>query len=314
LIGGEPLLRRDILDITDRIHELGYEIVLSTNAVLLQNEHIERFRKYGEKIKISISLDGASSSHHDLIRGSGNFARTVSAIKQLIAANVPTGINSFIHQGNFENLGEIFALAESLGVRSLNVNTLMYVGRGLDEKLKPVSRSMLYRRLFELARSNPHYLQLIEKSNFANKVIAVAGGFKSKYCGIGSNRALYVRSDGTLYPCGDTCISEFQLADLKKQRLAEVWNDSKKLKELRRLNVDTMNPNCAACDVRYYCAGDCRGENYQQTGEFTSPHFKCQEIRESILEIIWMLSECPNFLRVRTNEVVQKARNVSFQE
>ncbi len=314
LIGGEPLLRQDILNITDRIHELGYEIVLSTNAVLLKDEHIEHFRKYGEKIKISISLDGASSNYHDLIRGSGNFDRTVSAIKKLIAANVPTGINSFIHQGNFENLSEIFALVESLGVRSLNLNTLMYVGRGLEEQLKPVSRSILYRRIFELAVSNPKYLKLIEKSNFANKVIAVAGGFKSKYCGIGSNRALYVRSDGILYPCGDTCISEFQLANLKEQRLAEVWNDSKKLKELRRLNIDTMNPNCAVCDVRYYCAGDCRGENYQQTGEFTAPHFKCKEIRESVLEIIWMLSECPTFLRERTNEVVQKARNVSSNE
>lgn len=314
LIGGEPLLRKDILDITDRIYSLGYNIVLCTNSLLLKDDQIAHFCKYGKQIQFSISLDGASAEYHEMIRGKGTFQKTVETIQKLVNADITVNINTFVHQDNFETLKEIFALVDRLGVNRLNTNTLMYVGRGLKEMVKPVPRPILYRKLFEIARSNPRYLKLIEKSNFANKVIAIAGGFKSRYCGIGSNRALYVRSDGTFYPCSDTCIPEFQLADLNKQHLSQIWNESEKLKELRSLDIDSMNPICAKCDVRYYCAGDCRGENYQHTGEFFAPHFKCKEIRESILEIIWMLSECPDFLYERTNNVLQRVRQIKSQE
>ena len=312
LIGGEPLIRRDILEITDRINELGYEIVLSTNGLLLSDKHISRFRNY--RIKVSISLDGPSASVHEDIRGLGTFDRTVKAIQRLVSAGIPVGVNTFVHEGNFEHLADIFVLAVKLGVQSLNINTLMYVGRGLNGEIKPVPRPKLYRRIFEIVKDEPAFLNLIHKSNFANKVVAVRGGLKSRYCGIGTNRALYVRSDGTLYPCGDTCIPDFQLADLNSDDLSEVWNSSQKLKELRRLDIDQMNSTCAVCDVRYYCAGDCRGEHYQKTGQFLSPHFKCQEIRESILEIMWMLSEKPDFLLDRTDEVVEKARIISSEE
>jgi len=311
LIGGEPLLRRDFLEICDRIHALGYEIVLSTNGLLLREEHVDHFRRYGRRIKVSVSLDGASPCHHEFIRGAGTYDRTVDAIRRLTAADVPTGLNTFVHAGNLQGLEDVFTLADALCVQSLNVNTLMFVGRGLEALVEPVARRELYRRLFEIACKEPRHLALMRKSNFANKVVAVAGGFKSRYCGIGSNRALYVSSDGSLYPCGDTCITGFRLANLNVDRLRDVWRNSEQLKELRRLNIDTMNPTCAACDVRYYCAGDCRGEHYQRTGDFLSPHFKCKEIRESILEIMWMLSERPDFLRDRVDEVVQKAREVS---
>lgn len=65
-----------------------------------------------------------------------------------------------------------------------------------------------------------------------------------------------------------------------------------------------MNEKCAVCDVRYMCGGNCRGENYQTSKDLNSPHFKCEEIRDSILELMWILSENPDLFNHKVDDLM----------
>lgn len=308
LTGGEFFTRPDALQIIDYVHASGFKVLVSSNGLLLTEEIISRLANYAN-LKISVSLDGPTAEVHELIRGERTFARTIEVIRKLTARGVSVGVNMFVHQDNISLIEETLQLTEELGVKAFNCLNLMRVGRANSrqsrDELVRVPEHVLYRNLFAILRRNPRYQELMKNSTFANQIMGIAGGVKSHYCGIGTNRALYVRADGSIYPCPDTALPKFRLGNVRSEQLWDIWEHSPLLRELRQLDVDTMNPTCAECDVRYFCGGGCRGENYQVTKEIRSPHFNCKEIRKTIIEIMWMLTEEPTFFQNKVERLYQ---------
>lgn len=308
LTGGEFFTRPDALEIVDYVHAKRFRVLVSSNGLLLTDEIILRLASYTD-LKISVSLDGPIAEVHESIRGKETFERTIKTIRKLTEHGVFVGVNMFVHQGNINLIKETLQLAGELGVRAFNCLNLMRVGRANSRKsqdeLVRVPEHVLYRKLFEILRGNTQYQKLMQNSTFANQIMGIAGGVKSHYCGIGTNRALYVRADGSIYPCPDTAIPKFRLGNVKDEQLWNIWEHSSLLCELRKLDVDTMNPICAKCDVRYFCGGGCRGENYQVTQKLRSPHFNCGEIRRTTIEMMWMLTEEPTFFQDKVENLYQ---------
>ncbi len=306
LTGGELFTRPDAMDLIEYVHNHGYFAQVNTNATLLAPADIKQLAKY-PRLKMSISLDGCRAESHEYIRGEGTFTTTVNNIKALCDAGISVAVNMFIHAGNIDEVRPTLKLVDSLGVQGLNCLNMMNVGRGnsaeTKQQLVAVPLADFYRKVFEAIRDDQRLQQLMMYSTFANQVMGIAGGVKSFGCGIGTNRAVYVKPDGTLYPCADTAVPDFCLGNLKTDSLAEIWKGSPILTDLRSLNIDSMNPKCAACDIRYICAGNCRGENYQTTRDLRSPHFKCEEIHDSVLELMWILTEDPGLFKCKVDNL-----------
>jgi radical SAM protein with 4Fe4S-binding SPASM domain len=300
LTGGEFFCRTDAMDIVDYVHQMGFKVLISTNALMLDLHMIRRLANY-KNLKVSVSLDGPNAQLHEQIRGEGTFEPTVAAIRNMARAGIFVGVNMFIHRDNINSIKETLELSQRLGVRAFNCLNMMRVGRANSkstlERLERVPEHELYSILFEILRGNADFREMMKNSTFANQVMGIAGGVKSHYCGIGTNRALYVRADGNVYPCPDTALKPFLLGNIREDSLQGLWESSPILESLRTLDVDTMNNKCSACPVRYFCGGGCRGENYQVTKNLAGPHFNCDEIRRTIFEILWMLTEEPDFMR-----------------
>ncbi|OGL74114.1 hypothetical protein A3E39_02965 [Candidatus Uhrbacteria bacterium RIFCSPHIGHO2_12_FULL_60_25] len=306
LTGGELFTRPDALELIEYVHGCGFFVQVNTNAALLTSEQIEHLAAY-PRLKMSISLDGCRTETHEAIRGAGNFEKSVQAIRSLTAHGVSVAINMFVHASNLDEIAGTLHLADTLGVSGFNCLNMMHVGRGNSRRTKQeliaVPLAVFYRKIFETVSGNERFQQLMMHSTFANQLMGIAGGVKSTTCGIGTNRAIYVKPDGSLYPCADTAVPQFRLGNLRKDSLSDIWERSPRLHELRSLNIDTLNSQCAACDVRYLCAGNCRGENFQTTKDVRSPHFKCVEIRDSILELMWILTEDPDLFRCKVERL-----------
>lgn len=310
LTGGEIFLRPDVLELIRYVAAKGFRVLVNTNATLIGETAI-RALSLIPKIKLSVSLDGPDAETHEFIRGPGTFGKAAATIKELTDAGVYVAANMFVHEGNLNRVGDTLQLACDLGMRAFNCLPLMRVGRANSARSKKVlgrvNETDLYRVLFQLVRHNPQYQQMMRRSTFANQVMGIAAGVKSHSCGVGTNRAVYVTSNGELYPCPDTALKPFLLGNLKNQSLRDIWEGSGVLQQLRQLNVDTMNPTCSACDVRYLCGGNCRGENYQVTKDLSGPHYNCAEIRRSIIEIMWMLTEEPELFHGEVERLYDKA-------
>jgi len=95
------------------------------------------------------------------------------------------------------------------------------------------------------------------------------------------------------------------LGNVRRSSLADcVSINHHVLAKLRELKVSTLNPICSACDVRFFCGGDCRGETYNVTGDLKAPYVACSDRHDSIIELMWIVAENPNLFETRASEYI----------
>lgn len=90
--GGEPLLWDGLLRTFDYAFDLGYQTAfLNTNGTLLTRKVSRKLAAYGNKLAISVSLQGPRRLH-DCIRGKGSYDLTLKGIHNALSAGLPVYI------------------------------------------------------------------------------------------------------------------------------------------------------------------------------------------------------------------------------
>jgi mycofactocin biosynthetic radical S-adenosylmethionine protein MftC len=116
--GGEPFLRQDFCDILDYAHSKGITACVSTNGTMLDENLVKRLG--GMKlVRIQVSLDGATASTNDAIRGSGTYERILEGISLLSRQGFHhLSINTVVTRVNFSEIEPLCALAHYYGVKT----------------------------------------------------------------------------------------------------------------------------------------------------------------------------------------------------
>ena len=112
--GGEPLLRKDLVEILAFSRSLPLHTSLITNGTLLESR-IEEIAPYINGV-VYVSLDGLEKTH-DAIRGvEGSFKK---AVRGICAAKkkVPVTINTTVMAENIDEIESLVELAKELGTR-----------------------------------------------------------------------------------------------------------------------------------------------------------------------------------------------------
>jgi MoaA/NifB/PqqE/SkfB family radical SAM enzyme len=112
--GGEPLLRKDLVEILAFSRSLPLHTSLISNGTLLESR-IHEISPYINGV-VYVSLDGLEKTH-DAIRGvSGCFKKAIRGITAA-AQKVPVTINTTIMTENLHEIEEMVQLAKELNVR-----------------------------------------------------------------------------------------------------------------------------------------------------------------------------------------------------
>jgi len=82
LTGGEPLLRKDLLDVIDAATAHGLHPCLTTNGLLL-DERLARELGKRDLVWLNISLEGARAETNDAVRGAGTFDAVIAKLRAL---------------------------------------------------------------------------------------------------------------------------------------------------------------------------------------------------------------------------------------
>ena len=174
LTGGEPLLRRDILEIVRRAAERELWVVVGTNGVRITENVARRLAEAGAR-GLSLSLDALDPDRHDRFRKvRGAWRNTVEGAEILNRTGLP-----FIVQttAGSHNLGELEAIADfahdRLAAKVWNLYFLVPTGRGqfvsditpaqYDEVLASLYRIQRKydRRMLVNAKCAPHYIKTV---------------------------------------------------------------------------------------------------------------------------------------------------------
>ena len=114
IIGGEPLVHPNLLDILKHGYSLDLSQSITTNATLLTKEIIADISRIPH-VTAMVSLDGIGEIH-DRIRGNGVFAKVDRAIKMLLANHVEVDTIFTLNSINAQHYSAAINYCESLGI------------------------------------------------------------------------------------------------------------------------------------------------------------------------------------------------------
>jgi radical SAM protein with 4Fe4S-binding SPASM domain len=288
LTGGEPLLRRDILEIVKRASERGLWVVVGTNGVRITENVAKRLAEAGAR-GLSLSLDALDPDRHDGFRKvRGAWHNTVEGAQILHRTGLP-----FIVQttAGSHNLGELDAIAdfayERLAAKVWNLYFLVPTGRGqfvsdmnpaqYDEVLSALYRiqKKYSRRMLVNAKCAPHYIKTVLENalrpgsgqgDAESRIRVYSGGAGG--CPAGTHY-MGIRPNGDVTPCPYLPVFA---GSLRKASLSELWSSSELFTGIRQRA--SLGGRCGECEMNGHCGG-CRARAYGMTGDLMAEDPLC---------------------------------------
>ena len=128
--GGEPLVRKDIFELTQYAADKGIYVAIATNATLITKEKAREIKDAGVRF-IQISLDGANAETHDKFRGiNGVYEKTIQGIKNCVNEGFFVNIAATATKYNYQEIPKIIDLCEQLNVNWFMLYNFVPTGRG----------------------------------------------------------------------------------------------------------------------------------------------------------------------------------------
>jgi pyrroloquinoline quinone biosynthesis protein E len=131
--GGEPLLRRDLVQIVRSASELGLYTNLVTSAIGLSRRRAEELRAAGLD-HVQISLQASEPVVADRIAGIPSFARKIEAAQVVKELGWPLTVNVVLHRQNIDTIADILGLAEELAANRVELANTQYYGWALRNR------------------------------------------------------------------------------------------------------------------------------------------------------------------------------------
>ncbi len=265
--GGEPFMRPDFEQILDACHERGIMTCISTNGTLLDLARVARLSKT-RLVAIQVSLDGATSSTCDAVRGQGVFARATEAVKLLAASSIPTSINTVLTTHNASEIPAMYELAQSLGV-SLRVSRFRPSGRGADnwEDLRPTPVQLLEFSDW-LAKSG----DVRTGDSFFSLTSQERQGLGLNLCGA-AKLTCCVGPTGNMYPCAFLQTDRFLAGSLRDKSFQQIWDSSEIYESFRSLRIHS----CEECTRFDQCHGGCPAVAWHLKNDLSGGDPECLE-------------------------------------
>jgi len=261
-LGGEPLLRDDFPDLLVHCCNRGVDPLFATNGWLMDAPMARRVQRAGVQA-VNVSLDGATASTHDRIRGrSGSFQRAVSAIRHLTDAGIPNvGIIQTAMKANVEETAALIDLAEASGATTFQAVPLARCGRGAtiadDMGLTHADVARL-RSVFKAKRESSGAgiaVSLgggLERDEVADGV-ALSGSLPD-FMGCKAGRTqCNIDANGDVIPC--SMVRRPVAGNVREQTFRSIWEHSPVFARMRRIRTDLES--CRVCRFRTVCAREC---------------------------------------------------------
>jgi radical SAM protein with 4Fe4S-binding SPASM domain len=301
LTGGEPLLRRDILEIVRRAADRGLWVVVGTNGVCITENVARRLAEAGAR-GLSLSLDALDPDRHDRFRMvRGAWRNTVEGAEILNRTGLPFIIQTTAGSHNLHELEAIADFAhDRLAARVWNLYFLVPTGRGqfvsditpaqYDEVLAALYRIQRKydRRMLVNAKCAPHYIKTVlghavvsasadakEEAAADPKIRTYSGGAGG--CPAGTHY-MGIRPNGDVTPC--PYLPEFA-GNLRRASLADLWNTSGLFGDMRRRAQ--LGGRCGACEMNAQCGG-CRARAYGMSGDVMAEDPLCTHTPGTLAE------------------------------
>lgn len=268
VVGSEPLVRSDVLDIIRYIKEKGFECILITNGTLLDKSKAEALAQ-AKVDTVSVSVDGTEQIH-DAIRGmNGGFKKAMSGIRNLIVARGVTKnhlplvrIHTTICSLNVRNIDALIDISEQLPLGDFSFQYVVETDKSVIDGtvldgIKIASTQFLSNKKsllpnLEGIQSLRNSINKINKSHnkLSLRVLNSLPDSKLQKGQFPIKKCYMVKTDvlidpyGNVYPC--TNMRNYPIGNVKDDSIAALWK-SDRFEYFRNVLKKQLFPVCQHC-------------------------------------------------------------------
>ncbi len=281
--GGEPLMRKDLVELMRYSKDAGLRVVISTNGTMLTDEFLAASKDIGLSY-IGVSLDGLREVN-DAFRGKeGAFDMALDGIRRTMRHGIKAGLRFTMNRRNASEIDGIFDLMVSERIPRICFYHLVYSGRGSklqEEDLNHIETRQVVDRIIdrtvkmhesgfeaEVLTVDNHadgpylYLRMLReghpRASDAMRLMLMNGG-NSSGNGIGC-----ISWDGEVY--ADQFSRYRSFGNVKARGFDEIWTDkSNEIMAQFKDKYPHVTGRCADCRFLYVCGG-----NFRARGEGVS--------------------------------------------
>jgi radical SAM protein with 4Fe4S-binding SPASM domain len=269
--GGEPLLYKELEDLTAAATARGLTTSLATNGYLATAERLRRLAKRGLSV-LQVSLDGPDRERAARFRlGPANsFDRAVTAIRAGVDAGLATYVCALLTPETAGEVDEMATLASSLGAAGLRYTVWTPVGR---------ARGQAYRERTWRSKAVRHFLEVTAEPRTVDGLILLVDcptgpvPFEPDFkCGAGRDVA-YVTAAGDVYPCTALMFPKYRIGNVRQTPIAELFDSPAMRRVTRQRARLDLGGGCTDCALADRCRGGCPGRTIAAFGELAAkPH------------------------------------------
>jgi pyrroloquinoline quinone biosynthesis protein E len=274
LTGGEPMLRRDLVELCAGAREADLYSSLITAGTLFTRERAEALKEAGLD-HVQISIQSPNAQDNDRIAGNRSFAKKIAAARLAKELDFPLTINCVLHRQNLDRIEEVLELALELGAQRLELANTQYYGWAA------LNQEALLPSWEQLQRGEEAVQRFRERVGPKLDILWVLPDLYEelpKPCMGGWGRtAMIVAPNGDVLPCqAASTIPGLEFANLCDHSLQWIWNESDAFTRFR--GTDWMPEPCRTCPLDRQAAdwGGCRCQAQRLTGDAAATDPVCQ--------------------------------------
>ncbi len=258
--GGEAMLHPRLGEFVRHARRRHCVVNVKSNGTLLDAAAVARLVDAGVH-HLDVSAYGARPETHDGFTGiPGSLERTLRGVRHAKDAGLGVKLNYTLLRTNADEIGEMIALAVSLGV-ICNIDA--HVTRRHDGTGKADPRDL---------RVDRATLERLYRGPLASLTPGPLPSEQTFQCACARSNCA-IASSGDVYPC---IAAPMPCGNVRRARFADIWRNSPQFAWIRGLTREDF-PTCRACPHRAFCAR-VSGTVYSSTGDYTGAEpFTCME-------------------------------------
>jgi pyrroloquinoline quinone biosynthesis protein E len=262
LSGGEPLQRRDLVELVASARDLGLYTNLITSALGLSPRRAEQLKTAGlDHVQISIQADEPALA--DWIAGTSSYGRKIAAVRLVKELGWPLTLNVVLHRYNIDRIGSILDLAEELGADRVELANTQYYGWAWH------NRTVLLPSRVQLDQAEAIVRAARQRLERKMQIIYVIPDYYSKYpkpcMGGWGKQQFTVTPNGDVLPCPAAQTLKLPRASVREYSLTWIWEESPLFQRFQ--GTGWMPEPCRSCERREVDFGGCRCQAFQLTGD-----------------------------------------------
>jgi len=281
--GGEPCLRKDIMDIIRYASEHGLAPYIKTSGWRIDSHMARELASYNCKVIISIA---GLQEVDDMLRGEGAHQRSIDAAKLCAKEGILYSLSVVNTKYVVNQIRDLVKLSLNLGSRGFSLACLIPQPICVEQQLStlgpleptPEEHDKELNEIYTLSKEVGNKIKLMAYDMFYNRILrqkepSLKLRSRCSLChNLESNEWLEVLDDGKAYGCSP---SGMVFGDIRKDSFEQILDRIRASDIVKRLaDPHNIKGKCGICEFNTICGG-CRARAYIYSGDIFGPDSLC---------------------------------------